>query len=77
METKETIRKVLVDLLRIKPEALKDDVKLCDGIGVDSTEMVEFVIALEKTFSIKLGAKDVTKFSSINEIETVIKAKAA
>ncbi|MFA5116899.1 MAG: acyl carrier protein, partial [Candidatus Omnitrophota bacterium] len=62
-------------LLKIKPEELQDDVKLYDGIGVDSTEMVEFVIALEKAVGKKLSAKEITKFSTINEIEKVVQSK--
>jgi len=75
MATKEKIREVLVKLLKIKPEEIKDDINLADGIGVDSTEMVETVIALEKEFSIKLNPKEVTKFSTVNEIEKVINSK--
>jgi acyl carrier protein len=73
---KERIKNVLVNLLKVKPEELKDDVKLYDSIGVDSTEMVETVIALEKEFGIKLSPKEITKFSTINEIEQVIQSKA-
>ncbi|MCU0652399.1 MAG: acyl carrier protein [Candidatus Omnitrophica bacterium] len=75
METKEKIKEVLVKLLKIKPEEIKDDINLADGIGVDSTEMVETVIALEKEFSTKLGPKEITKFSTVNEIEKVINSK--
>lgn len=75
METKEKIKDVLVNLLKVRPEELKDDVKLYDGIGVDSTEMVETVIALEKAFNTKLSPKEITKFSSINDIEKVIQSK--
>jgi acyl carrier protein len=77
METRTQIKEMLVKLLKVKPEELKDDVNLQDGIGVDSTEMVEVVIALEKTFGIKLAAKEVTKFSSINDMEQVIQGKLA
>jgi acyl carrier protein len=62
-------------LLRIKPEELKDDVALEDGIGVDSTEMVEALIALEKTFGKKLSPKEITKSSTINDIEKAINSK--
>ena len=48
METKEKIKEVLVRLLKVRPEELKDDLNLADGIGVDSTEMVETLIALER-----------------------------
>jgi len=33
------------------------------------------VIALEKEFGTKISPKEVTKFSTINEIEKVIKSK--
>lgn len=75
MKTK--IKDVLVNLLKVKAEELKDDVSLQDSIGVDSTEMVETVIALEKSFAIKLSPKEITKFSTINDIEKVIQAKTA
>jgi len=75
METKAKIRDLLVKLLKVKPEELKDDLNLADGIGVDSTEMVETVIALEKEFGTKLNPKEITKFSTINDIEKVIQSK--
>ncbi len=75
MEIKDKIRETLIKLLSIKPEELKEDVALQDSIGVDSTEMVETVIALEKTFNTKLSPKEITKFSTINDIEKVIQSK--
>ena len=75
MDTKAKVKDVLVKLLKVKPEELKDDVKLCDGIGVDSTEMVEALIALEKAFNTKLSSNEIGKFSTINEIEKVIQSK--
>jgi len=75
METKDRIKQVLANLLKIKPEELKDDINLVDGIGVDSTEMVEAVIALDKEFNTKLDPKAITKNSTINEITNVIQSK--
>ncbi|MBP7216945.1 MAG: acyl carrier protein [Candidatus Omnitrophica bacterium] len=75
MELKAQIKETLVKLLRVKPEELKDEVSLQDSIGVDSTEMVETVIALEKAFGKKLSPKEITKFSTINDIEKVIQSK--
>jgi acyl carrier protein len=77
MGNKEKIKEVLVKLLKVKPEELKDDVTLLDSIGVDSTEMVETAIALEKAFGVKVTAKEVTKNSTINEIEQTINSKLA
>jgi len=75
METKDKIKEIIVKLIKVRPEELKDGINLSDGIGVDSTEMVELVIALEKSFSVKLNPKEVTKFSTINDIEKVIQSK--
>ncbi len=77
MEIKAKIKEVLVNLLKVRPEELKDEVSLQESIGVDSTEMVESVIALEKAFSIKLSPKEITKSSSINDIEKIIISKSS
>jgi acyl carrier protein len=75
MPAKEKIKDVFVDLLKVKREELKDDINLQSSIGVDSTEMVESVIALEKAFGVKLSPKEITKFSTINEIEKIVDSK--
>jgi acyl carrier protein len=75
MEVKEKVRETLINLLKLKPNEVKDEAKLCDGIGVDSTEMVEFVIALEKAFGTKLSPKEITKFCSVNDIEKIVQTK--
>jgi acyl carrier protein len=75
MDTKAQIKDVLVKLLKVRAEELKDDINLVDGIGVDSTEMVETVIALEKAFGTKISPQEITKFSTLNDIEKVIQSK--
>ena len=77
MEIKDRIKDVLVKLLKVKPQELKDDVTLEGSIGVDSTEMVEALIALEKEFGTKLSSNEIGKFSTINDIEKVIQSKIA
>jgi acyl carrier protein len=75
MDIKAKIKEVLSNLLKVKIEELKDASTLLDSIGVDSTEMVELVIALEKSFGIKLNVKEITKNSTINEISNNIQSK--
>ena len=75
MDLKTQIKDTLVKLLKVRPEELKDNISLQDSIGVDSTEMVETVIALEKTFGAKLSPKEITKSSSLNDIAKIIQAK--
>lgn len=75
MDTKTKIKEVLSNLLKVKIEELKDGATLIDSIGVDSTEMVESVIALEKSFGVKLSPKEITKNSTINDIASNIEQK--
>ena len=75
MEVREKIRETIISLLKLKPQELKDNEKLCDGIGADSTELVELVIALEKAFEVKLSPKEITKFCSVDDIEKMIQSK--
>ena len=72
---KDNVKEVLANLLKVKIEELKDDVSLQGSIGVDSTEMVESVIALEKSFGVKLNIKEITKNSTINDIANNIQSK--
>lgn len=75
MDVKEKIKSTLAGLLKLKPGELTDDGKLYEDIGVDSTEMVEIITALEEVFNIELSAKEITKFSTVNDIEAVVKKK--
>ena len=75
MDTKSKIKDVLANLLKVKIEELKDGSTLIDSIGVDSTEMVESVIALEKSFGVKLSPKEIAKNSTINDIVSNIEKK--
>jgi acyl carrier protein len=74
-DMKDKVKEVLANLLKVKIEELKDDVSLQDSIGVDSTEMVESVIALEKSFGVKINIKEITKNSTINDIANNIQSK--
>ena len=69
------VKEVLANLLKVKIEELKDESTLVDSVGVDSTEMVESVIALEKSFGVKLSPKEITKNSTINDIASNIEKK--
>ena len=75
MDIKIKVKEVLANLLKVKIEELKDEASLINSIGVDSTEMVESVIALEKAFSVKLSPKEITKNSTINDIANNIQSK--
>jgi acyl carrier protein len=77
MDTKVKVKDVIVKLLKVKPEELKDGQTLEQSLGVDSTEMVEICIALQKEFGLELGEKEVTKYQTLDQIAGVVNQKKA
>lgn len=77
MDTKQQVKEVIVNLLKVKPDELKDGQTLEQCLGVDSTEMVEVCIALQKEFGVKIEEKEVAKYHSVDQIAEVINSKKA
>lgn len=75
MDLKESIRNILIKVLKVKPEDIQEEVSLSESLGVDSTEMVEVVIQLEKTFGIKVTSSEVNKYSNLNDIVNTVRKK--
>jgi acyl carrier protein len=75
MAVEQDVTEVIVQTLSVKPDEVKLDEKLYDSLGVDSTEMVDLRVALEKKFGIKLEAKEVAKDSVLRDIVVLIEGK--
>jgi acyl carrier protein len=77
MSAEQGVREIIIETLSVQPEEIKMDEKLSDSLGVDSTEMVNVILALEKKFGICIDDKQITKNSSVRDIITVIESKRA
>jgi acyl carrier protein len=77
MSVEQGIREVIIEILSVQPQEIKMDEKLSDSLGVDSTEMVNVILALEKKFGLRIDDKQITKNSSVRDIITVIESKKA
>ena len=75
MSLKEEVLDLIAKTLEVKIEELKMSQKLYDSIGVDSTEVVELVVALKKHFAVEIETDEVTKFSTPEEIAAIIEKK--
>ncbi len=75
MDTKTKVKDIIVKLLKVRPEELKDGLSLEQSLGVDSTEMVEVCIALQKEFGVSIQEKEVAKQQSLEQIATIIDSK--
>jgi acyl carrier protein len=75
MDVKDKVKNLLIELFEIDSDEIKDEVELYSGLGLDSTETVELILAIEKLFNIKIGEKEITKFSCCKDIDHVIQGK--
>lgn len=75
MSVEQQVQEVIVQTLSVKPEEVELSKKLSDSLGVDSTEIVDLKVALEKKFSLSFDPKEITKFSSPQDIVNLIENK--
>lgn len=77
-ELKTRVRKMVVEnlMLDVEPEELGDDQPLFgpDGLGLDSVDALQLVVALEKSFQLKLTDQEVARkvLATVNSMAKAI-----
>jgi len=72
------IKRLIVESLNLegmKPEMIEDDAPLFgEGLGLDSVDALELVVALEKEFGIKIKSQEIGRevFSSVSTLSEFI-----
>jgi len=80
---KSELKNLIVKTLRleeIKPDEIKDDAPLFgEGLGLDSIDALELVVALEKTYDVIIENEDVGRsaFASIDALADFVLEKKA
>nr|AQQ74981.1 hypothetical protein [uncultured bacterium] len=78
-ETLATLKRLALDIsqLKISPEQIGDNANLFNDCGLDSTSVVELVIALEQEFDIVIAEDelDVRLFQDISSLGAFIESK--
>ncbi|NDY41301.1 acyl carrier protein [Dissulfurirhabdus thermomarina] len=78
---KAELKRLIVDTLRmedVRPEEIVDDAPLFgEGLGLDSVDALELVVALEKTYGIEIEDEEVgrTAFASIEALADFVRQK--
>ena len=82
-ELKGQIKRMLVEnlMLQITPEEISDDQILFgpDGLGLDSVDALQLVVALEKNHGVKFADAEVARqaMRSVNTIAAAIESRSA
>lgn len=80
--TSSRIKQLIVASLNldgVKPETIEDDAPLFgEGLGLDSVDALELVVALEKEFGIKIKSQELGRevFSSVASLSQFIEGRS-
>jgi acyl carrier protein len=80
---KQQLKTIIIQGLRITdrgPESLRDDEPLLDGdLGIDSMDILQLILEIERYYGIKLvdGEFDKSSWESINTLAATVDAKLA
>ena len=81
-ETRSRLKALLVSSLNLEgmdPASIADDAPLFgkDGLGLDSVDALELVVALEKAFDVKIDSQEIGKdaFASIAALADYVDAR--
>jgi acyl carrier protein len=78
ISTQDRIKRLIVESLNLegmKPEMIEDGAPLFgEGLGLDSVDALELVVALEKEFGIKIKSQEIGRevFSSVSTLSEFI-----
>ena len=76
LELKQRIKEVLIEelMLQEQPEEIANDTPLFgDGLGLDSVDALQLVVALEKNFDLKISDADKAKHI-LRSVDTIAEA---
>jgi len=81
-DLKNRLRKLIIEKLRLEnvtPEEIGDDMALFgEGLGLDSIDALELVVALEKEFGVSIEDEEVgaKAFQNLNALAAFVEEKA-
>jgi acyl carrier protein len=81
LATPDRIKRLIVESLHlegVQPETIEDEAPLFgEGLGLDSVDALELVVALEKEFGIKIKSQEMDRevFSSVSSLSQFVEAR--
>ena len=73
-ELEQTVEKVIVDHLGVRPEDVKVYSSFVDDLGADYLDAVELIMAMEEKFDIEIPDEDAEKITTVGSAIEYIKA---
>lgn len=70
----ESVKKIIVEQLGVKPEDVVPEASFVDDLGADSLDTVELVMALEEGFETEIPDEEAEKINTVQAAIDYIKA---
>lgn len=70
----ERVKKIIVDMLGVKPEDVYPEASFVNDLGADSLDTVELVMALEEEFETEIPDEEAEKINTVQAAIDYIKA---
>ncbi len=74
-QIEEKVRKFLLDELEIEEENINDDARLYEDMGIDSLDLVEIVVIVDREFGFKINPEEMKGVSTLRQFCDYIEAK--
>lgn len=71
-EIKRRVDRVLIEEFEVDPEAIKPDAAIIGNLGLDSLDIVDLVICIEKEFDARMEDEHVRAMSTIGDVYAYI-----
>jgi len=73
VEIKKLVDEVFVEAFEIEPERLRSEMRIFEDLGIDSLDIVDLVVALQKKFKIQIRDDErVRKIRTLGDIYNFI-----
>lgn len=71
---KETVKKIVADILDLELEDVKDDALIMDDLDADSIAVMEIVMELEDELDVEVPTEDILELNTVGDIVAYIEA---
>ncbi|MBA7591038.1 Acyl carrier protein [subsurface metagenome] len=67
MESRERIKKILVDRLEVDESKITENSSFLDNLGLDSLDIIELIMLFEEEFNLEIPDKDAEKIKTVGD----------
>jgi len=68
MESRDRIKKIIVDQLGVDEGKITEDSSFVDDLDLDSLDIVELIMAFEEEFDIEIPDEDAEKMKTVGDV---------